>query len=573
MGICMLFGACDGISLGSSTDKGSSISQSQFSETSDDSSSGASFEGAGDVGEGTPSEDTGNVGGEAPPEETPTPAEFSTLVDFTVDVPEDRSIRVLQITDTQIIDAAQTRPGRTGVYYDQWAPENMGKGCFQYVTQAVEQYDPDLILMTGDLVYGEFDDAGTSLLSLIAFMDSLKTPWAPVFGNHDNESTKGADWQCEQLKKAEYCLFKQRTLTGNGNYSVGVLQKGKPIRVFYMLDSNGCSMASAESLSNGHTVTTLGLALDQIAWYEDSLKAIKKDYPSVTYSIAFHIQPQIFSSAYISYGYTGSSSDLPIDIDKAINKKATDFGYIGRVLKGAWDSSALWSSVKACGIDSIFVGHEHCNNASVVYQGVRLAYGLKTGQYDRANYQKTDGSIVGSYDWSVGTPIVGATAIEISSDGRIVNSYHIYCDDEMTEEPPQSSEEAFDTADQTTWFETAATKESVEDGARVTFSAQGQNSAQIGVTLRAEAISYLRALGYNKIQFVITSDTRIIEIYEDRLSWENVNKETIETGSGSYTVAITETNMTNGKQMLFMPYMRSATTVTGTVTVQVVGLA
>ena len=112
--------------------------------------------------------------------------------------------------------------------------------------------------MTGDLVYGEFDDAGTSLLALIEFMESFDIPWAPIFGNHDNESKKGADWQSARLEAAKNCLFKQRTLTGNGNYTVGIQQDGVLKRVFFMLDSNGCGAISEESRANGHTVTSVG---------------------------------------------------------------------------------------------------------------------------------------------------------------------------------------------------------------------------------------------------------------------------------------------------------------------------
>lgn len=43
------------------------------------------------------------------------------------------------------------------------------------------------------------------------------------------------------------------------------------------------------------------------------------------------------------------------------------------------------------------LGHEHGNSASTVYQGVRIQYGQKTGTYDRANYRKTDGSIINPY--------------------------------------------------------------------------------------------------------------------------------------------------------------------------------
>ena len=78
-------------------------------------------------------------------------------------------------------------------------------------------------------------------------MNQYDIPWAPVFGNHDNESMKGVDWQCEQLKRAKKCLFLQRELTGNGNYTVGIRKGNELKRVFFMLDSNGCKVNAAKS--------------------------------------------------------------------------------------------------------------------------------------------------------------------------------------------------------------------------------------------------------------------------------------------------------------------------------------
>ncbi len=355
----------------------------------------------------------------------------SDLVDFTVEVETGRDIRVLQLSDTQLIDSAQTRVGREGVNITQWDTPNMEKGCYRYVQQVVERYDPDLILITGDLIYGEFDDNGTSLIRLITFMESFETPWAPVFGNHDNESARGADWQCQQLENAEHCLFKQRDLTGNSNYSVGLVQGGKLVRVFYMLDSNGCAAMSAATIANGHSTTSVGFFKDQIAWYTESIKAIKEVSPDTKYSFACHIQPIMFEQAMSQYGYnSANTASVPIDVDNHPDKKAGDFGYMGRALKSAWDhSGTVWESVKTLGVDSWFVGHEHCNNSSVVYEGVRLAYGLKTGLYDRANYKKSNGSIVGSYSWTESSePIVGGTAIVVGADGTISNSYHVYYD-------------------------------------------------------------------------------------------------------------------------------------------------
>ena len=360
--------------------------------------------------------------------------ELENLVDFTVEVKEDRDIRVLQLTDPQIIASEYQRYAGRGTNWMYLEYEKHEK----YVEQIIKKYNPDLIIITGDVVYGEFDDSGYSLLRYIRFMDSFKIPWAPVSGNHDWESHMGADWMCEQYEKSEYCLFKQRSLTGNGNYTVGVTQGGELKRVFFMLDSN-CSGASLASLANGHTKTTVGFGDDQIEWYTETAKAITKASPNTKLSFAFHIQLKVFGDAYANkYNYSASTiRNNPIDIDKiAGSSENSEFGYIGRELKTSWDDSyKVWNGLKALGVDSIFVGHEHCNSASVVYQGVRLQYGQKSSTYDRANYLNSAGNIVGSYN-DEGDEIVGGTAIPVSkTTGEIVNPYIVYWEPTWVETP------------------------------------------------------------------------------------------------------------------------------------------
>ena len=57
---------------------------------------------------------------------------------------------MLQLTDTQIIDAGQTRPGRGGVDHNFWATDKMDERCYDYITEIVDATKPDLILFTGD---------------------------------------------------------------------------------------------------------------------------------------------------------------------------------------------------------------------------------------------------------------------------------------------------------------------------------------------------------------------------------------------------------------------------------------
>ncbi len=350
------------------------------------------------------------------------------IPDFIVEIPSGKTPIVLQLTDTQIIDVAQARPGREGLDLVAWATDKVNERCYNYITETIQATKPDLILITGDLVYGEFDDSGTAFTSFVNFMETFQIPWAPVFGNHDNESKKGVDWQCEQLENAQYCLFEQKNLTGNGNYSVGIVQGGLLKRIFYMLDSNGCGTASAESLANGHTYTGIGFGKDQIAWYTASIAALKNSSPETKISFAYHIQQAVFKDAFAKYGFDQTQKLQDINLDTLSETAEGDFGYIGRQLKTPWDADySVWNGMKALGVDSVFVGHEHCNSASVMYQGVRFQYGQKTSEYDRFNCINQEGTITGSYS-KTGTSLVGGTVIALSEeDGSLQTPYIYYC--------------------------------------------------------------------------------------------------------------------------------------------------
>ena len=359
------------------------------------------------------------------------PESVMEIPDFVVEVPVGRNPVVLQLSDTQIIDAGQTRPGRDGVYKDLWATDQIEERCYDYLTEVITATNPDFIIITGDVIYGEFDDAGTALTSFINFMDSFQIPWSPVFGNHDNESKKGVDWQCQQFENSPYCLFEQKELSGNGNYSVGIAQGGELIRVFYMMDTNACGNASEESKANGHTLPNFaGFKPDQIAWYTEEIELLKQYAPDVKISFAYHIQQAVFGEAYAKYGFNQNEKMQNINLDTMEGVADTDFGYIGRQMKGPWDTSkTVYNAMKNMGVDSIFVGHEHCNNVSVVYDGIRFTYGLKSSEYDRFNWLNGDGTVDGGYAKATGSKsLVGGTVIVLAKDnGAIEDCYNYYC--------------------------------------------------------------------------------------------------------------------------------------------------
>lgn len=348
------------------------------------------------------------------------------MIDFIVEVPEGREPVILQLTDMQIIDASQqrtpTRLGGAGSKQEMyWDPANKDARCYNYLRDIITNTTPDLILITGDLVYGEFDDNGQNFLELIEFMESFGIPWAPVFGNHDNESYMGVDWQCDQLEAAEHCLFLQRDMTGNGNYTVGIRQGNDLTRVFFMLDSNGCGGAKN---TNSHTKKSVGFGEDQISWYTNLANNIISMSPKTKLSMVFHVQISVFEDAFGQYGTDGRAK---VDIDTHSNKFDGDFGYIGEPMKNPWGNEILWNNIKTLGFDSIFVGHVHANSASIIYEGIILQYGMKCSTYDRNNYIRSNGEIYLDYvpQNPADKPWLGGTVMKLDHDGKIIDA-HIY---------------------------------------------------------------------------------------------------------------------------------------------------
>ena len=347
------------------------------------------------------------------------------FVDFVVEVEEGREPIVLQISDTQIIDSSQDAEhvfGQTQVDYN--APDRTDEHCYDYLDELIDATKPDLIIMTGDNVYGRFDNDGSRMLELVSFMEGKGIPWAPVFGNHDNESAMGVDWQCEQFENAEHCLFKQRTLTGNGNYTVGIKQGDDITRVFFMLDSNGCETLSEQTKANTHMKTSAGFGTDQMEWYTKVADNIKSVSPETKLSFAFHIQFAMFEEAYKSYGDTN-----PINIDTHEEKKDGDFGYLGYNVKGGWDAEhVVYQGLKKLGVDSLFVGHEHCNSASVVYDGIRFQYGQKSSAYDSLNHlDMSNGQVKWAECEETLKSLIGGTVMPLDRDGSIKAPYIYMC--------------------------------------------------------------------------------------------------------------------------------------------------
>ncbi len=317
--------------------------------------------------------------------------ELNQIVDFVFDMKEDRPLRLLDVVDIQLVDGHQCRyEGRLPKICDIVAHvSRLDAQAFKYVRQAVEAFNPDMITLSGDNVYGEFDDKGTLLPEMIRRFDGYKIPWFGVFGNHDNETMMGVDWTVEQYENAKYGMFKWHPeLEGNSNYSIAITCNGKLKNVFFAMDTNGCFEGD---FRDPKAITKAGIYPKQMQWFKDTVEALKElnggEYvPALLFThIAFRPIHDALNERYgLPYNSWGWYGDSGKPFERTYIPENNPYGDFGAILgegEPAIDNPEFMQMVKESGVVGLFYGHKHSVCASLMIDGIRHTYGLKTGNF------------------------------------------------------------------------------------------------------------------------------------------------------------------------------------------------
>lgn len=279
----------------------------------------------------------------------------------TIEKQPGKDFKILQITDTQLY----MLPGDN-------------KKALELTKELVTEEKPDLVVLTGDNVSALFTD--WLIDDVIDCMESLGVPWAPVYGNHDGEGKADLKWQGEQFMKAEHCLYQPgpSNLTGEGNYIINVTENGKVIQSLILMDSG-----NHDTYGDGSGEETSAYAYihyDQIEWYKWAIRSVSaQQYGSfdpadgkVVESMAFfHIALPEMKEALLPYLDENGLVEVPEQLG---------FGAIREGIACPPLNSGLFDAMKELGsTKNIFFGHDHANDASIVYEGIRMTYGVKTG--------------------------------------------------------------------------------------------------------------------------------------------------------------------------------------------------
>jgi hypothetical protein len=73
--------------------------------------------------------------------------------------------------------------------------------------------------------------------------------------------------------------------------------------------------------------------------------------------------------------------------------KNGDFGTKGSSIS-SFSYGGFLDALKQIGVDGVFSGHDHKNNTSILYEGIRRTYGLKTGKYDAHTPTELGGTLL-----------------------------------------------------------------------------------------------------------------------------------------------------------------------------------
>ena len=289
---------------------------------------------------------------------------------FTIEKQPGKDFEILTIADTQLSDTVDV----------------FAKGDpYKEIEQLIEARKPDLIIVMGDITWTALTKL--SAKQFIKFIDSFGIPWAPIFGNHEDETEQGyycavdKNWFADQFLKAENIIFKKgpNNIGGVGNYVINVTENGKIVESLIMMDTHAKRQYPEFDNQWFYDYIYDG-QMDWYRWVLDGLKA-QNGGEMVESMLFIHIPLCEYLDAYKAWEASG------FDEEMGFGNKHEDV-YCGKINSGMFDLIKEIGSTKY-----VFAGHDHSNNYSVLYEGVRLTYCTKTGY--RTSY--AEGQTGGTY--------------------------------------------------------------------------------------------------------------------------------------------------------------------------------
>ncbi|GAB2571029.1 metallophosphoesterase family protein [Gracilibacillus alcaliphilus] len=251
------------------------------------------------------------------------------------------SFKILQLTDLHI--------GATPLNADD-------QKTFDLIRTAAKETDPDLIVVTGDLIWSEGVEAPEeSFHELLEVFNSLEKPIAVTYGNHDTEEGITRSDLRGLESKLTHAVEKKHSfiIEDRESYCVEIREvNGDLAHVLYIIDSGADDPLGIGTYEFVHP--------KQINWFNDVSALYRQEKKQAAEDLLFlHIPLPEYHDAWENgqaFGYKYEEISSPV------------------VNTGLFTSLLLNQQVKG-----VFCGHDHDNDFEADYYGIRLCFGRITG--------------------------------------------------------------------------------------------------------------------------------------------------------------------------------------------------
>ena len=308
---------------------------------------------------------------------------------FYVDKDPDRDFKILNITDPQLNNDDCEGPN--------------SELLARIVNELVAKESPDLITVTGDLAMGGMYGA---LSFLVELLDSTGVPWAPIMGNHDHQDLDSyIDMVADYIEDGEKSIFARgdREL-GCGNYLIVIRENGVPLHALIMMDTHGKFYFVNDE---GREYSEYGALTDkQLVWYARACDEL--DAMGVKESTFFcHIPCYTYREAF-GAAFKEGIDPLSVDPREGMQTGVWNEGYedsfgvnFAGISSNPHDNGFFDLVLEKGSTKTLICGHDHENDFSIGYRGIRFVFALKTGA---------------GYSWNPN--LSGGTVVEIGSDSH-----------------------------------------------------------------------------------------------------------------------------------------------------------
>ncbi|WP_318615699.1 metallophosphoesterase family protein [Sporosarcina sp. YIM B06819] len=253
---------------------------------------------------------------------------------------QDGSFKIVQLTDLHI-GANDGNPADVRT--------------FKGITEIIQHEMPDLIVITGDLIWSEAEGSDQSYRRVLDYVSQWGIPFAIVYGNHDSEANITREELFEIQKGYELSIAERgpENIHGVGNYTLTVQSANEEEgAVLYFLDSGAYAPKNIGNYGWIHS--------DQVSWFTaESRKyadASTKQLPALAF---FHIPLPEYKEV--------------LEVGKVSGHK------LEQVCSPQVNSGLFAAILEAENVMGTFVGHDHDNDYCGELHGISLCYGRSAG--------------------------------------------------------------------------------------------------------------------------------------------------------------------------------------------------